>query len=155
MKTTTRRRRLAGILAAASGLALGFLAPTPAMATGDDFMSVCQSPDTSCQNGVEVSGTIGPFDHCDTAGDLTEVCVRYDGDVVYVKDGETDSHSALGMINASSGVPTRICRNPYGSGTWARCDFDWEETAHKDVYGGEKVTYDSAAVGILWSFSAN
>lgn len=147
--------RLAGILAAASGLALFLLTPTPAMATGDDFLHACQSSDVSCQNGVEVSGTIGPYNRCETAADLTEVCVRYDGDVVYVKDGATDSHSAIGMISTSSGVPTRICRNPYGNGTWARCDFDWVEDANHDVYGGEKVDYDSAPVNYLWSFSSN
>jgi hypothetical protein len=148
------RRRLASVLAAASGLALVFPAPA-AMATGDDFISLCQDPGVSCQNGVQVSSPTAP-DVCGTANDFTQVCVHFDGDIVYVKDGRTDSHSALGEISASSGVPIRICRNPYGNGTWARCNFDWAENANKDVFGGEKITYDNWDLqSYLFSFFSN
>jgi hypothetical protein len=129
-------------------------APASTMATGDDFLQICTASYTSCQNGVQVSGTIGPYNRCDTVNG-TEVCVRYDGDVVYVKDGASDSNSALGMVYTSSGVSHRICRNPYGAGTWARCDFDWAENADHDVYGGERITYESAPLDYLWSFSNN
>jgi hypothetical protein len=151
----SKRRVAAGVFAAAAVLVLGFLPQTPAMATGDNFLEVCTHSDVSCQDGTHFTNGTPPGDHCATAPDDTRVCIVYDGDVVYVKDGQVDSHSALGLVETDSGVPLRICRNPYGSGSWARCDFDWIEDAMHKVSGGEKTSYTSYEQHDLWSFTSD
>jgi hypothetical protein len=151
----SKRRVAAGVFSAAAALALVLLPQTPAMATGDNFLEACAHSDVSCQDGTHFTNGTPPGDDCQTASDDTRVCIVYDGDVVYVKDGQVDSHSALGWVETDSGVPHRICRNPYGSGSWARCNFDWVEDATHKVYGGEKTSYTSYEQYGLWTFTSN
>lgn len=66
-----------------------------------------------CYSGASVS-----------AGVLREV-----GDYIYVKDMCRDGRSAVVRLRPYGGDnrATRICRNPHGVDTWARCNFDWPE----------------------------
>ncbi|NIH86616.1 hypothetical protein [Amycolatopsis granulosa] len=143
--------RMAMATLAAAGVVLA-AAPT-ATAGEPHFYRSCAQADFSCQNGAKISGPTD-YDRCDT-GWTTKVCVKYDGDVVYVQDGSADGRSALGVIEASSGVRARVCRNPHGHGTWARCKFDWSEGAAKKVEGGVLLSFDEMHLGTLWSFTQN
>lgn len=148
--------RVGVVAAAVAACVLG--APPAAMASGADFYKGCRNSDVSCQDGVRVTGTIGPFNRCGTAGSSvgsTEVCIRYDGDVVYVKDGAADGHSAIAQITTAKGVPYRYCRNPYGHGTWAKCDFNWPENAWKEFSGGRILDYNNGHVLYLGGFNNN
>jgi hypothetical protein len=124
---------------------------SPSMAD-DGYFTWCSSSDISCQTGVEVSGPTGE-DNCTTDPNFnTRICVNYTGDIVFVRDGDADGNSAMGMVRASSGVAERWCRNAHGNGTWAKCNFDWSESAAKDVYGGVRISSSEAQVTYLWSF---
>jgi hypothetical protein len=147
----------AGLLALSIAVTAVFAAPSPGMAAGDDFYYDCRYSWYSCQTGVLV--TSFSYDICKTAPQAgsrsTRVCVNYEGDYVYVKDGDADTWSAVAQIaGAGSGdVVFRVCRNPHGAGTWARCNFNWSESGEKDVWGG--IRYDSTDLTMtnLWSFS--
>ncbi len=149
----TLGRRLAS-RAAAVALAIGaavFSVQSPSMAD-DSYFTWCGSSNVSCQTGVQVSGPSGQ-DTCLTDPNRnTRVCVNYAGDIVYVRDGSEDTHSAMALITASAGVADRWCRNPHGVGSWARCNFDWSETANKNVYGGVRINAGDARITYLWSF---
>jgi len=113
----------------------------------------------SCQNGVEVSGPPSGL-RCDTSPQIfgsTKVCVQYDGDFVYVRDGDADGHAALGIIDTpyTGSVRTRFCRNPHANGSWARCNFDWPESGLKTVSGGYRITTYGISGYPLWEFSNN
>lgn len=57
--------------------------------------------------------------------------VRKSDDTVWVKDICADGMSATAKVTtydeAGHDVRHRKCRNPYGKGTWAKCDFNWED----------------------------
>ncbi|WP_027935397.1 hypothetical protein [Amycolatopsis thermoflava] len=154
MTTSSKRWVRAGLVATAA--IAGVVAAAPAAgAAGADYMEICQSAKVSCQNGAKVSGP-GSYDRCGTttaAASYTQVCVEYDGDVVYVKDGSADGSSSFGKVSSTSGTAYRFCRNPHGAGTWAKCDFDWSEAADKQVYGGVKLSYTNFNDQYLFSFT--
>ena len=51
-------------------------------------------------------------------------------DLIYVKDTCRDGRSAVArVVDLNGNTATRICRNPHGFGTWAKCDFNWPEPA--------------------------
>jgi hypothetical protein len=131
-----------------------FAAPAPSMADGDDYYSACFASWVSCQTGTKVSGAIGVCDTVPAAFGATVVCVVYDGDYIYVKDGDSDGHSAMAKIKADNGsVLDRFCRNPHGAGTWARCNFDWAEAGEKRVYGGIRRTYSDMPFSYIYKFT--
>jgi hypothetical protein len=79
-----------------------------------------------CQVGPSVSSH---FDSsaCFTANALW-VCVQAWGDYVWVKDMQSDGHSAVAEIYTEDNLASRrICRNVSGYGTWAYCNFDWDD----------------------------
>jgi len=132
-----------------------FAAPPPSMADGSYYWE-CSYSWVTCQTGVLVSSF--SYDMCKTApfegSRSTRVCIDYEGDYVYVKDGSSDGWPGLAEIVGGTGdVVRRLCRNTHTAGTWARCNFDWSESGSKDVYGG--IVYSSASVDTtyLWSFS--
>ncbi|PTL54864.1 hypothetical protein [Paraconexibacter algicola] len=68
----------------------------------------------------------GPGKTC--AGNVAEndnvkVCFRRDGEYLYVQDKAADGRSAYGQLADRD----RHCRNPYGKGTWVRCDYSYRE----------------------------
>jgi hypothetical protein len=86
----------------------------------------------------------------------TPVDLKYDGDYVYVRDGQADGHAAIAEIAGGDGnVVTRFCRNPYGYGTWAECNFDWTESGTKFVTGGYFANRNQFSSDLLWQFSDN
>ncbi|MFG3691733.1 hypothetical protein [Micromonospora sp. NPDC047740] len=120
----------------------------------DNYYDHCSRSDISCQTGVEVGGP--DYDKCyqESTHD-TIVCIKFAGDIVYVYDGSTDGNSAMGAVATpdAGSVSVRYCRNPHGSGTWAKCNFDWVEDTTKIVYGGVRIDSDSESMTRLWSFS--
>ncbi|WP_344922359.1 hypothetical protein [Plantactinospora mayteni] len=136
-----------------------FAAPTSAMADESWYDDCVAYASSVCQTGVQVGGPAGE-DECATASadmHYTRVCINFDGDYVYVKDGKEDTHSAIAAVTGGTGSVTgRYCRNPYGNGTWARCNFDWTESGEKRVYGGYRVS-DSLvhATGAIIVFTGN
>lgn len=155
--TASAIRRRLGTRAALVALAVGtavFAVQSPSMAD-DTYFTFCSTSAVSCQTGVEVSGPSG-HDACVTAtATNTRVCIDYAADVVFVTDGRADGNSGLAMVRATAGVAERWCRNPHGNGTWARCDFDWSETAGKTVFGGIRLTTLRFDVAQLWTFTNN
>jgi hypothetical protein len=150
------RRAVSGVLALMTAMVVVLVAPAPAMAD-ETFAVDCAYSYVSCQTGVEGGLVEG---QCMTSGvswgHNTSVCVKYDGDYVYVRDGQADGHAAIGKIVAMEGsVSTRYCRNPYGYGTWARCNFDWSESGVKVVYGGYFENPRTFSGDELWRFSSN
>jgi hypothetical protein len=91
-------------------------------------------------NGVQVSApnTSGMFCMGNRPPSTPQAyaCWEPDGDYWYVKDNSADGHSA-GAVWEDNDCPTSacdhlhrkgICRNPYGNGTWARCNKDYTES---------------------------
>ncbi|MFE9201174.1 hypothetical protein [Micromonospora sp. NPDC007230] len=144
------RRAVGGALALATAAFVVFAAPAPAMAA-EDWYKGCNDGETACQTGVQVGAGEGEC-HSTPYGNTT-VCVDYYGDYVYVKDGKTDGNSAIGAVSAYEGSYSfRYCRNPYGSGTWARCNFDWIEGAYKEAWAGYRESTPLLHLQKLWGF---
>jgi hypothetical protein len=132
-----------------------FAVPSAAMAD-EDYYKDCPESYVSCQTGVEVSGPQGVCAWTNTDFHSTSVCVDYVGDYVYVRDGEADTFAAMGFVSTDEGeIRGRHCRNNHGYGTWARCDFDWVESAGKMVLGGYKGGYTRIYDTYLWEFENN
>ena len=80
---------------------------------------------------------------CGSASVESTSLVKMAGDYVYVKDTCKDGRSAVARITGQEDGHwhTRICRNAYGKGTWARCNYDWLEDPEKylasGVYNGD------------------
>jgi hypothetical protein len=136
----------------AAAVAAIFAAPGAALAD-EDYFKDCGYSNVSCQTGVQVGIPNGECMTASPAHHYTSVCVGYDGDYVYVKDGLDDGMAAMAFIRTDQGEVTgRHCRNNYGYGSWARCDFDWVESADKLVFGGYKEDYDYIFYWYLWEF---
>jgi len=141
------------VLAVAVGAAV-FAFPSASLAAGDTYLDQCSLSNFSCQTGTQVGDASGSDDCKVDPNHNTTVCIKYDGDIVYVRDGAADGDSALGEIYSNAGsIRQRICRNPYSAGTWARCNFDWVEATTHTVYGGVRFTNDTWAIQYLWDFS--
>jgi hypothetical protein len=119
--------------------------PTPARADGT-FFNWCAQAEISCQTGTVVSeGDVPPGHVVIETVHHTGVAIKYYGDFVYVADGNPDGYSAVVEISSPNSVGdlySRWCRNASGSGTWVRCQFNWNESTTKNVYAG--VRYDNA-----------
>ena len=56
------------------------------------------------------------------------LCVKRYDDIVWLRDDKADGHSFVyRMYRTDNKGDARTCRNPHGRGTWARCNFDWDE----------------------------
>ncbi|MEU5874116.1 hypothetical protein AB0A73_21490 [Glycomyces sp. NPDC047369] len=156
---TSRLGRTARVamLALVASLTAVFAVQSPSMAD-EDWYTACENDWVTCQTGVTGVAVEGD---CMTEGaDLhhTSVCVKYDGDYVYVRDGEADGYAAVGRIEYldTDNKNIRFCRNNSGYGTWARCNFDWNEEVTKDVRAGYKVSSSTVWSGnTLWTFKNN
>lgn len=154
------RRALRGaVLSLIAAVVAVFAVQSPSWAD-EDFHTSCPNDWVTCQTGVQVPGPTGDGD-CGTSGadtGHTVVCVIYSGDYVYVKDSSADGLAAMAEIsyeNVDVGSKNiRLCRNNYGNGSWARCNFDWNESVTKSVDGGVKQRYDGFILtDRLWTFS--
>lgn len=147
----------ASLLTLATTATAVFALSSPSMAGGEDYYYECTNSWASCQTGVEVSAPNGlPCGTASTYYESTTVCIGYNGDYVYVRDGQADGYAALGSVQSSGTTVTyRLCRNNKGYGTWVRCNFDWSESGTKYVDGGYKADYYDGYTQFLWSFSGN
>lgn len=143
------------VVAAAIGAAV-FAFPSPSFAE-DNYFEWCSRGNVSCQTGTKVSGPSGQDACAVEYTNYTQVCINYDGDIVYVLDGVSDGNSAIGAVSTpdAGDVSGRWCRNPHGVGTWAKCNFNWVEDTTKAVYGGVRYDSDSLWYVKLWTFSDN
>ena len=132
-------------LAAAIGTAV--LAVPSTSWAADNFLDQCGGATVSCQTGTS-SAAPADADYCKIESSTrTRVCVKYVGDIVWVKDDAADGNSALARLNGDQGsIHQRFCRNPHGAGSWARCNFDWAENSLLDVYGGVRNSQSSYTV---------
>jgi hypothetical protein len=151
--------RKTGARAAVCAVAVGtavFGLPSASWAD-DDYFDWCSRSNVSCQTGTEVSSPSGEDKCVEELTHYTTVCINYQGDYVYVYDGDSDSHSAIGAVSTpdAGSVSGRWCRNTHGYGSWARCNFDWVEDTTHFVYGGIRYDSDSLWYTLLWKFSDN
>jgi hypothetical protein len=130
-----------------------FALPSAAMAE-DNYYKTCEWDYVSCQTGVEVGLPQGECMTTSLAYAYTSVCIDYDGDYVYVRDGKADGYAAMGYVGSDNGtVLDRYCRNNHGDGTWARCDFNWTEAGGHSTSGGYKEQFYIMYLDYLWSWS--
>ncbi|MGH3648116.1 MAG: hypothetical protein ACRDTM_13205 [Micromonosporaceae bacterium] len=111
----------------------------PSVSSEDYFSGRCVYGRTYCKNGLRIYPTPG----YDPAGadwcwydSHVRICIKWEGDYVYVKDKVSDGRSAVAEVYGpvSTWEPRSLyCRNPYGTGTWARCNFDWPENNYYDL----------------------
>jgi hypothetical protein len=155
------RRALRGaVLSLIAAVVAVFAVQSPSWAD-EDYYDACRNDWVTCQTGVQVAGPPSSGGDCGTAGSdsgRTVVCVVYDGESVYVKDGMADGYAAMARISYENvdvdSKNIRFCRNNYGNGSWARCNFDWNEGVTKSVDGGYKQSYEGFIItDYLWSFS--
>jgi hypothetical protein len=94
LKNMTRSRRaVSGVIALLAAAVVVFAGPAPAMAESD-YANICVSTHYYCANGVEAGLVEGQCMTPGAIGHQTSVCVKYDGDHVYVRDGQADGHAA-------------------------------------------------------------
>ncbi|WP_112136743.1 hypothetical protein [Glycomyces dulcitolivorans] len=144
--------RIALLLAAVAVAVIAL--PSAAMAD-EYYYRACAYTWYNCQTGV--TGYIAEGD-CGTANSYhhkTYVCVDYDGDYVYVYDGQADGYAAMAYVSTRAGeIQGRYCRNNHGYGTMARCNFDWVEDTDHFVQAGYKIDYATEApLQTLWEWS--
>lgn len=75
--------------------------------------------------GTRVSGPDGACANTSASNSHVTVCFAAYGDYLYVKDGDNDGRSAYGYFTWPGDRDD--CRNPYGVGTWVRCNYDLPE----------------------------
>ena len=148
------RTRSAVIVFAAGAAVFAF----PSASWADDtYFDWCSSSEVACQTGTEVSAPSGEDKCVQELTHYTTVCINYDGDYVYVYDGDADGHSSLGAVSTpdAGSLTGRWCRNTHGYGSWAKCNFNWVEDTKHYVYGGIRYDHDSLWYTLLWTFSSN
>ncbi|GGM53642.1 hypothetical protein GCM10011608_43170 [Micromonospora sonchi] len=149
------RRAVGGVLALLTAAVVVLAAPSPAMAS-ENYANICEVSYASCQTGVQAGLVEGQCMTANATSHYTQVCVKYDGDYVYVRDGQADGHAAVAEISGGNGdIRNRFCRNPYGYGTWAKCNFNWTESGTKWVAGGYFANRNQFIANSLWRFSDN
>jgi hypothetical protein len=162
IRVKPRHALRAAVLSLIAAVVAVFAVQSPSWAD-EDYHQSCPNDWVTCQTGVQVVGPPSSGGDCGTSGadtGHTVVCVVYDGDYVYVKDGSADGMAAMARI-AYENVDVdskniRFCRNNYGNGSWARCNFYWNEGVTKSVNGGVKQRYAGFILtDRLWTFSGN
>lgn len=146
-----RTVRRGAVLVAAAMVAV-FGLPAAAMAE-DNYYKTCEYDYASCQTGVAAGLVEGQCMTASLSYGSTSVCVDYDGDYVYVRDGRADGYAAIGYVGSANGVSDRFCRNNHGYGTWVRCNFDWVEAGSHSASGGYLEQYYIMDLSYLWSWS--
>ena len=90
-------------------------------------LALAAAPSAASADGVDIGQKVrGPGNACQgnsVGNDSVKVCFQPDGEYLYVKDKDADGRSAYGDM--MSGYDD--CRNPYGKGTWVRCNYAFRE----------------------------
>lgn len=100
-------------LARALVLAALVAGAAPAAASADEVVVTgekVRGPGTACEGN-------------NASNDHVKVCFQPDGEWIYVRDQDSDGRSAYGQVAGRD----RHCRNPYGDGTWVRCNYSFRE----------------------------
>lgn len=142
--------RLAMLLVAV--VAAVFALPSAAMAEANYYKD-CEYDWAICEFGVGDVLVNGSCMTTDTQRHSTSVCIGYDGDYVYVRDGKADGYGAVGYVWSEDGVRDRYCANNKGYGTWVRCDFNWTEATNHFAAGGYIEQYYIKETVFLWEWS--
>ena len=149
-----KARARSAVLAVVVGAAV-FAFPTASRAD-DTYLDECSRANIACQTGTRVDEpSARDRDRCEREPyHQTKVCIKIDGNIVYVLDGASDGNSALGIVETpyAGSISLRHCRNPYSAGTWARCNFDWVERTEHWVHGGARITNAEYEYETLWKF---
>ncbi|MEU5870820.1 hypothetical protein AB0A73_04585 [Glycomyces sp. NPDC047369] len=146
--------RGAAYVAAVAALAV-FALPGAASADEDYYVG-CGDSWTSCQTGAAAGLVQGTCMTSDYARGYTQMCVKYDGDYVYVYDGRADGYAAMARVETTNGsITDRYCRNNLGYGNWAVCNFDWAESGDHQASSGYKSNYSYIVTQELWSWGGN
>jgi hypothetical protein len=107
---------------AASGAASG------CWSTEDCFSQECEQAVIICRNGTLSSFPDTNADTCWLWRVDVKGCEKDYGDYIWTKDDRADYRSMVLVTKRSDELGyIRACRNRFGSGTWAECNFDWEE----------------------------
>ena len=84
--------------------------------------------DVICQNGVLSSFPDTNASVCWLYRVEVKGCEKNYGDYIWTKDDWSDGRSMiLTTMRVDELGYIRACRNKLGSGTWAKCNFDWDE----------------------------
>jgi hypothetical protein len=142
--------RVSILLAAAMAVVFGV--PSAAMAEAN-YYADCELERVICAYGTEVGLPQGVCMTASATYGRTQVCVDYDGDHVYVRDGDADGHGAAAIVYSDNGVAHRWCANNKGYGTWVHCNFNWVEEGDHGVAGGYIVQYYVEQMTQLWWWS--
>jgi hypothetical protein len=129
-----------------------FAVPSAAMAEAN-YYADCELERVICAYGTEVGLPQGECMTTSATYGKTQVCVDYDGDHVYVRDGDADGHGAAAIVYSDNGVAHRWCANNKGYGTWVHCNFNWVEEGDHAVAGGYIVQYYVEQMTQLWWWS--
>ena len=90
-------------------------------------LAVGVAPATASADEIVIGEKVGSAgDACDgnnAANGHVKVCFQPDGEWLYVRDAAADGRSAYGLVWGRD----RVCRNPHGEGTWARCNYSFRE----------------------------
>lgn len=129
-RPTPRRLALWGTVPLVAG-SVAFAAPAAADEYPDpDYVKIgtrVSGPNGSCADGKKASN------------DHVVVCFKEYGDKLYVKDAKKDGRSAYGEFDEHyttfNGGDYKSCRNPYGVGTWAVCDYAIAENTRVKFFG--------------------
>jgi len=144
-----------GMVCTLAAMVAVFALPSAAMAE-DNYYKTCEWTYVSCQTGVDAGLVQGVCMTASADYASTSVCVDYDGDYVYVRDGKADGYAAMASVNSQKGTVTdRFCRNNHGYGTWVKCNFNWTEADVHQVAGGYKIQFYDMDFEYLWTFSNN
>src|SRR5687767_8895427 len=81
------RRAVSGVLALVAAVVVVLAAPAPAMAD-ENFANKCAGTYVACQTGVQAGLVEGQCMTADSRAHSTSVCVKDDGDYVFVRDGQ-------------------------------------------------------------------
>lgn len=126
--------------------------PSAAMAEAN-YYADCELERVICAYGTQVGLPQGECMTTSATYGKTQVCVDYNGDHVYVRDGDADGHGAAAIVYSDNGVAHRWCANNKGYGTWVHCNFDWVEEGDHAVAGGYIVQYYEEQMTQLWWWS--
>ena len=98
------------------------------------------------------AGTVGNDKPCGDGGSWVAYAeVKTDGDYTYVSDTCRDGKSAVAKVIVYNNDRTirsqKVCRNPHGNRTTARCNWDWVESDSNTYCLPEPPEYDGTRCG--------
>ena len=145
-----RRARTTAIVSATALLMIGVTPSANAAATNQTVYGTQMALVTPAPNQFVFDYYEKADGGCGTSTSRAVTIAVGPNDYLWAGDACADGRSAVAMITwkRDGFIHTRTCINNHGKGTWARCDFDWPDSAVKMVYAG---TYASGVYYIKTS----